>query len=60
MFEEDDKEIQEIYRRCKSGELLCGEHKTTLAEKVKRFLKDHQRKREKAKDVLEDFLFKVE
>ena len=29
-----------------------------LAEKVKRFLKEHQKKREKAKDVLDDFLFK--
>jgi tryptophanyl-tRNA synthetase len=60
MFEEDDDEINEIYRKCKSGELLCGEHKTMLAEKVKKFLEEHQRKREKAKDVLEDFLFRAE
>ena len=60
MFEEDDEEINEIYRRCRSGELLCGEHKTMLAEKVKRFLKEHQRKREKARDLLEDFLFQAE
>ena len=58
LFEEDDEKLKEICDECKSGELLCGDHKITLAEKVKKFLKDHQKKREKAKDVLDDFLFK--
>ncbi len=58
LFEEDDAKLAETARRCKCGELLCGEHKKMLAEKVKKFLAEHQKKREKAKDVLNDFLFK--
>jgi len=58
LFEEDDEKMKEIYKKCRNGELLCGDHKTMLAEKVKKFLEEHQRKREKAEDLLEDFLFK--
>ena len=58
LFEEDDAKLKETFDKCKSGELLCGEHKAKLAEKVKKFLKDHQKKREKAKNVLDKFLFK--
>jgi len=57
LFEEDDEKLKEISIRCRSGELLCGEHKLALAEKVKKFLKEHQKKREKAKDILNDLLF---
>ncbi len=55
LFEEGDKEITEIEKRCKSGDIICGDCKTLLSERVKRFLRDHQRKREKAKDVVEKF-----
>ena len=58
LFEEDDVKLAEIARQCRCGELLCGEHKKILATKVKKFLVEHQKKREKAKDVLNDFLFK--
>ena len=58
LFEEDDRKLKATFEECKSGELLCGEHKAALAEKVKKFLKDHQKKREKAKNVLDQFLFK--
>jgi len=54
LFEPDDEKLAELERRCKSGELLCGEHKSSLAPKVVKFLKDHQEKREKAKDVVSD------
>jgi tryptophanyl-tRNA synthetase len=57
LFEEDDDKLKETRKECRCGELLCGEHKNMLAEKVKAFLRDHQKKREKAKDVLNDFLF---
>jgi tryptophanyl-tRNA synthetase len=57
LFEEDDEKLKEIREKCKSGELLCGEHKRMLAEKVKRFLREHQEKRKKANDALSDFLF---
>ncbi len=58
LFEEDDEKLKETFDKCKSGCLLCGEHKAKLAEKVQRFLKDHQKKREKAKTVLDQFLYK--
>ncbi|MBS7614673.1 tryptophan--tRNA ligase [Candidatus Bathyarchaeota archaeon] len=58
LFEEDDKKLKETFDKCRSGCLLCGEHKAKLAEKVRKFLKDHQKKREKAKNVLDQFLYK--
>jgi len=58
LFEEDDEKLKEIHDKCRSGELLCGEHKAILSEKVKKFLQEHQKRREKAKDRLKDFLFK--
>ena len=58
LFEDDDRKIKEIYMKCRSGELLCGEHKMMLSEKIKKFLKEHQKRREKANDLLDEFLFK--
>ncbi|MFV2041577.1 MAG: tryptophan--tRNA ligase, partial [Candidatus Hydrothermarchaeales archaeon] len=58
LFEDDDTKLKEQYARCKAGELLCGEHKQILAEKVAAFLKSHQQKREKAKDRLDCFITK--
>ncbi len=58
LFEDDDGKIKELYMKCRSGELLCGEHKIMLSEKIKKFLEEHQKRREKAKDQLDEFLFK--
>ncbi len=58
LFEDDDAKLKDQYARCRRGELLCGEHKQQLAEKVTAFLKSHQEKREKAKDKLELFITK--
>lgn len=58
LFEEDDKEMVEINKRCKSGDIICGDCKQLLAERVKRFLKEHQKKREKAKDTIDKFFIK--
>ncbi|MBI5390096.1 tryptophan--tRNA ligase [Candidatus Woesearchaeota archaeon] len=55
-FEEDDKKIKKIYDDYKSGKLLSGELKMILVEKVTTFLEQHQKKREKAKDKVEEFL----
>jgi tryptophanyl-tRNA synthetase len=57
LFEKDDRKLDKICQKCKSGELLCGDHKSMLAIKIKKFLIKHQKKREKAKDLLNDFLF---
>lgn len=57
-FEQDDKKLIEIWNACKSGSLLCGECKKRLAKRVKKFLKEHQIKRERAKDVVDKFILK--
>jgi tryptophanyl-tRNA synthetase len=54
-FEPDDKKLAQLYADCRSGKMLCGECKNILFEKIWKFLEDHQRKREKAKDRIEDF-----
>ncbi|MBM3291119.1 tryptophan--tRNA ligase [Candidatus Bathyarchaeota archaeon] len=58
LFEEDDKKLQEIDRNCRSGSLTCGECKAKLSRMVKTFLIDFQKKREKAKDSLNDYFIK--
>jgi tryptophanyl-tRNA synthetase len=58
MFEEDDGKLAERERRCKAGEILCGECKTELAERINSFLEDHRRKREKARNVIDKFHIK--
>jgi tryptophanyl-tRNA synthetase len=58
MFEDDDLALKEREAVCKSGALMCGICKKQLAERVQKFLIDFQEKREKAKEVLDDFLLK--
>lgn len=53
----NDKEIEDLRFNCMAGNIMCGECKQTLAERVKRFLTEHQEKREKAKDRFEEYLF---
>jgi len=56
IFQEDDKTAEELWKRCRSGALLCGDCKLLLAEKIKGFLLEHQKKREEAKDKIEKYL----
>jgi tryptophanyl-tRNA synthetase len=58
IFEESDDEIKKLKERCKSGEAICGECKAILADRVKKFLTEHQKKREKARDVVKEFFFR--
>ncbi len=51
-----DEEAAEMKQKCISGEILCGECKKHLAEKVKAFLITHQKRREEAKQKLEKYL----
>jgi len=57
-FEEDDKRLEEIREDYRSGKLLTGELKLMLIEKLNTFLREHQKKREKAKEQIEKFMFK--
>jgi tryptophanyl-tRNA synthetase len=58
LFTLDDEEIRKIESRCRSGDLLCGECKNDLIQKINNFLKTHQEEREKAKDKIDEFLIK--
>ncbi len=50
LFEDDDKALKERYERCRSGDLLCGECKMELIERVASFLKRHQETKNRLKD----------
>ena len=55
-FEPDDNKLKLIHDDYTSGKMLSGEIKAILIEKMNKFLEDHQEKREKAKDQIEEFL----
>jgi len=55
-FVEDDDAIVRVYHDCKSGKLLCGEHKDQTIEIVLNFVKEHQRKRRKFIDKAREIL----
>ncbi len=55
LFEEDTDKLKERERRCKGGEMLCGECKKDVADKLNRFLEQHRERREKAKDTIEQY-----
>jgi tryptophanyl-tRNA synthetase len=57
-FEEDDKKLKKIHDDYITGKLLTGELKEILIQKLNSFLKVHQKKREKAKDQFEKFIYK--
>jgi tryptophanyl-tRNA synthetase len=57
-FLPDDKALQELKHKCKTGAILCGECKQALADRVITFIEHHQERREKAKDSIEDFMLR--
>jgi len=58
LFMWDDKELMDLRNRCKSGKILCGECKQILTERINKFLKEHQKKREEARKSLNKFILK--
>lgn len=58
LFESDDAKLKETETECRSGVLMCGDCKARLARMVKVFLVDFQKKRESARDVLDDYWIK--
>ncbi|MFQ6106593.1 MAG: tryptophan--tRNA ligase [Thermoplasmata archaeon] len=57
-FMPDDGELEELYGKCKGGDILCGECKQILVERITEFLGEHQRKREEARDRIQDFILR--
>lgn len=58
MFEESDKKVEDTFAGYRNGSLSSGDVKGYLADKVGRFLKNHQKERERAKRHLDRFLLK--
>lgn len=52
---EDDNELLEVYKDCVGGTRVCGNCKKYTAELMRGFLKDHQEKRELARERLGEF-----
>jgi len=52
---ENDAELLEIREECISGTRTCGSCKQLAAEKMQEFLKDHQEKRELAREQLGEY-----
>lgn len=56
-FTEDDGEVRGVYHDCKTGKLLCGEHKERVIEAVLGFVREHRRRRrgliDKAREILQ-------
>ena len=57
-FEPDDKKIKKIYNDYKTGKMTTSELKHYLINKVNAFLKKHQQEREKAKKLVDKFIYK--
>lgn len=54
LFESDDEKIQQMKSDCLAGKLLCGYCKKNLAEKIEKFIAEHQERREKFTDEMID------
>ncbi len=52
---EDDNELLEVYKDCVGGTRVCGNCKKHAAELMREFLKEHQEKREQARERLGEF-----
>jgi tryptophanyl-tRNA synthetase len=55
-FVEDDDEVTKTYHECRSGKLLCGEHKDLTTKIVSKFVEDHQRRRSRYIDEAREIL----
>ncbi len=52
LFHFEDDLLKKVFEECKAGTLLCGECKAIISERVCKFLREHQEKLEKARDIL--------
>jgi tryptophanyl-tRNA synthetase len=56
---DDDKELLELDAECRSGRRMCGTCKKDVAERIERFLREHQQARKAAVDMLPEFGIKA-
>ncbi|VVB71943.1 Tryptophan--tRNA ligase [uncultured archaeon] len=52
---DDDNELLELDAECRSGRRMCGTCKKDVAERIQRFLTEHQQAREAARERLPEF-----
>jgi tryptophanyl-tRNA synthetase len=52
---DDDKELLELDAECRSGRRMCGTCKKDVAERIERFLREHQQARAAAAERLPEF-----
>ena len=57
-FEFDDKKLKDVWDKYKKGELLSGEVKAILIDKVNEFLAEHQERRKNAEAMIDQFIYK--
>ncbi len=55
-FEDDDAKLSERERMCRAGEIMCGECKKQLIEKITKWLEKHQHKKDKEMARAEKFV----
>ncbi len=55
-FEPDDKKLEKILDSERKGLILAGEHKQDLTNRINEFLEKHRKKRERAREKLENFI----
>ncbi|MGD9912377.1 MAG: tryptophan--tRNA ligase, partial [Methanothrix sp.] len=56
---EDDSELEELYKECRSGRQMCGSCKKIAAARIREFLKEHQSARRDAINRLKEFGLKA-
>lgn len=57
LFEEDDERLKQIHHDYKSGQLLTGEIKQILIDKINVFLHEHRKKKEISRPLLEKYMY---
>ncbi len=55
---DDDRELKKIHEDCSSGGRICGECKAFCADLMVSFIREHQKRREKARGVVNKILGK--
>ncbi|VVB98544.1 Tryptophan--tRNA ligase [uncultured archaeon] len=59
-LEPDDAKLKKIHDDYRSGKMLTGELKQILIEKINKFLSSHREKREKAGELVDEFMYEGE
>ena len=59
-FFDTERQSDERLLKCRSGNLLCGECKSDLAKQSKSFILEFKKRRERAKDVIQEFMYNGE